>query len=82
MERQSNFPLIFQINKMILGVEALQYLSEKVTSLSKKLGNHINKLTVFNSDYNNLDSLEVLCGSIKGNFPLIEYYEFKTESFK
>mmetsp|Transcript_25355 Transcript_25355/g.25090 ORF Transcript_25355/g.25090 Transcript_25355/m.25090 type:complete len:210 (-) Transcript_25355:385-1014(-) len=67
--------------KMIVGIDALQYLSEKVTSISKKLGNIINKVTVINADYNDLDCLEVLCGSILGNFPLIGCYEFKTEAF-
>ena len=67
--------------KMLLGVDSLQYLSERVTSISKKLGNLINKLTIVSADYNDLDSLEVLCGSIKGNFPRITTYEFKTDSF-
>lgn len=67
---------------MILGTEALQYLAERVTELSKKLGNLITKLTVVSADYSDLDSLEVLCGSIKGNFPRIETYEFKTEFFR
>lgn len=46
--------------KMLLGVDALQYLSEKVTSISKKLGSLITKLTVVSADYSDLDSLEVL----------------------
>ena len=46
--------------KMILGIDALQYLAERVTSISKKLGNIINKLTIINADYNDLDCLEVL----------------------
>lgn len=68
--------------KMILGLDALQYLSERVTKISKKLGNTINKLTIINADYNDLDCLEVLCGSILGNFPLIRTYEFKSEAFE
>ena len=45
-----------------------------------KLGSLITKVIVVSADYDDLDSLEVLCGSIKGNFPHINTYEFKTES--
>lgn len=77
-----NIRLSFDLpdKKMMLDHLGLEYLSERVTSLSKKLGNLITKLTVVSADFEDLDTLEVLLGSIKGNFPHIKTYEFKTES--
>jgi hypothetical protein len=81
-EEGQNIRLSFDLpdKKMMLDHFALEYLSERVTSLSKKLGNLITKLTVVSADFEDLDTLEVLLGSIKGNFPHIKTYEFKTES--
>jgi len=64
---RKNVRLSFDLadKRMMIDQDALEYLSEKVTMLSKKLGHHITKLTVVSADYNDLDTLEVLLQSIK-----------------